>query len=378
MKSLINIFKIIIFADYSFKYPKKNKIVLWDDNLKEFLEPYVSKKNFTILYSRGKNYNILILLKTLFTKRIFFRGIDYFNTFLSYVEPKILITFTDNYDIFYRIGNFKNIKKIFIQNAYRTETKEDIFFYKKKLKEEKKNLKVDYMLTFNEKVGQKYIEFIRGKNKVIGSFRSNRFKILKKKKIDILFISHWRAHLDYMVTPTFSFKKWLSLHSSIVKNVHSFAKSENLNLVIYGKYKDEREKNFFKNILGPEKNWTFLDNDRMRSYHYCDMSKLVISSVSTLGYEAISRSSKVAIFNIFNKDKSSKSKNFCWPYMTKKDGPFWTSNLSKSSCDKLLKKMFKLDIKTWKKMRAQNFDKVLSYDKNNKKFMKLLKKLSKN
>ena len=142
MKSLINIFKIIIFADYSFKYPKKNKIVLWDDNLKEFLEPYVSKKNFTILYSRGKNYNILILLKTLFTKRIFFRGIDYFNTFLSYVEPKILITFTDNYDIFYRIGNFKNIKKIFIQNAYRTETKEDIFFYKKKLKEEKKNLKV--------------------------------------------------------------------------------------------------------------------------------------------------------------------------------------------------------------------------------------------
>ena len=68
-------------------------------------------------------------------------------------------------------------------------------------------------------------------------------------------------------------------------------------------------KKFFKNILGPEKNWRFLDNDRMRSYHYCDMSKLVISSVSTLGYEAISRSSKVAIFNTFNQDNSSKSKS---------------------------------------------------------------------
>ena len=49
----------------------------------------------------------------------------------------------------------------------------------------------------------------------------------------------------------------------------------------YGKYKDEREKNFFKNILGPEKNWSFLDNN-IASYHYCDMSKLVVSSVSTL------------------------------------------------------------------------------------------------
>ena len=378
MKTLINILKIIIFADYSFKFPKKNKIVLWDDNLKEFLEPYVKHKNFTVLHSRGKSYNFLILLKTLLNKGIFFSGIDYFNTFLLYVEPKILITFTDNYDIFYRIGNFKNIKKIFVQNGYRTETKEDVFFNKKKLKKEKKDLKVDYMLTFNEKVGKKYQEFINGNYKVIGSFRSNRFKIHKKKKIDILFISHWRAHLNYMVTPTLSFKKWLSLHSSLVKKVHNFAKSENLNLVVYGKYKDEREKNFFKNILGPEKNWSFLDNNRLRSYHYCDMSKLVVSSVSTLGYEAISRSSKVAIFNIFNRDNSSKSKNFCWPYKIKKEGPFWTSDLSESSCNKLLKKLLTLNHKSWEKIKKENFKQILSYDENNQKFKRLFKKLIKN
>ncbi len=378
MKTLINILKIIIFADYSFKFPKKNKIVLWDDNLKEFLEPYVKHKNFTVLHSRGKSYNFLILLKTLLNKGIFFSGIDYFNTFLLYVEPKILITFTDNYDIFYRIGNFKNIKKIFVQNGYRTETKEDVFFNKKKLKKEKKDLKVDYMLTFNEKVGKKYQEFINGNYKVIGSFRSNRFKIHKKKKIDILFISHWRAHLNYMVTPTLSFKKWLSLHSSLVKKVHNFAKSENLNLVVYGKYKDEREKNFFKNILGPEKNWSFLDNNRLRSYHYCDMSKLVVSSVSTLGYEAISRSSKVAIFNIFNRDNSSKSKNFCWPYKIKKEGPFWTSDLSESSCNKLLKKLLTLNLKSWEKIKKENFKQILSYDENNQKFKRLFKKLIKN
>ena len=40
----------------------------------------------------------------------------------------------------------------------------------------------------------------------VGSFRSNRFKILKKKTIDILFISHWRDKLDYMVTQHFHLK----------------------------------------------------------------------------------------------------------------------------------------------------------------------------
>ncbi len=377
MKSIINIFKIIIFADYSFNFPEKNKIVLWDDNLKEFLETYIKKKNFTILHSRGKHYNILILLKTFLKKGFFFSGIDYFNTFISYVQPKILITFSDNYDLFYRIGNFNKIKKIFVQNAYRTETKEDIFFLKKKLIKNKNNLKVDYMLTFNEKVGQKYLEFITGQNYVIGSFRSNRFKILKKKTIDILFISHWRDKLDYMVTPTLSFKKWLSLHASLLKKVYSFARSQNLHLVVYGKYKDEKEKNFFKNILGPEKNWSFLYNNRMLSYHYCDMSKLVVSSVSTLGYEAISRSSKVAIFNIFNKDNLSKSKNFCWPYQINKEGPFWTSSLSNSSCEKLLYKLHKLDMKSWKKIRNKKFNHVLKYDKDNKKFNKLIHSLIK-
>jgi hypothetical protein len=40
--------------------------------------------------------------------------------------------------------------------------------------------------------------------------------------------------------------------------------------------------------------------------------------------------------------------------------------------------MFRLDYKSWKKIRAQNFDKVLSYDENNKIFLKLIKRLLKN
>ena len=46
MKTLINILKIIIFADYSFKFPKKIRLFCGMIH-KKFLEPYVKHKNFT-------------------------------------------------------------------------------------------------------------------------------------------------------------------------------------------------------------------------------------------------------------------------------------------------------------------------------------------
>ena len=49
------------------------------------------------------------------------------------------------------------------------------------------------MLVFNEKVGKIYQRFISGRTKVIGSVKSNAFKINhKKKSFDIFYISTWR------------------------------------------------------------------------------------------------------------------------------------------------------------------------------------------
>ena len=40
IKKLINFFKIIIYADYSFSYPSKKKVLLFDDNLEIFKKIY--------------------------------------------------------------------------------------------------------------------------------------------------------------------------------------------------------------------------------------------------------------------------------------------------------------------------------------------------
>ena len=98
IKKLINFFKIIIYADYSFSYPSKKKVLLFDDNLEIFLRKYIPMSNYTILFSRYKKYNFLILIKLLIQLKL--NSLNYFNEFISYVRPKIIITFSDNYQIF--------------------------------------------------------------------------------------------------------------------------------------------------------------------------------------------------------------------------------------------------------------------------------------
>ena len=136
--------------------------------------------NYTILFSRYKKYNFLILIKLLIQLKL--NSLNYFNEFISYVRPKIIITFSDNYQIFYKIKPSYGSKKIFIQAAYRTATEEDIFYHTNFLKKQKSLNFVDYMLVFNKRVGQEYKKFINGEYKEIGSFRSNFFKISKAKK----------------------------------------------------------------------------------------------------------------------------------------------------------------------------------------------------
>ena len=65
------------------------------------------------------------------------------------------------------------------------------------------------MLVFNKKIGDKYKNFINGNIRIIGSFKSNAFKVnLKKKKYDILYISSWRdRNKDWKLTDTVDLQK---------------------------------------------------------------------------------------------------------------------------------------------------------------------------
>ena len=372
---LINFSKILIFADYSFKYPEKKKILLFDDNLEFFLKKYVNKNQYTVLFSRHKKYNFSIILKLLLKFK--FSSLNYFNDYIKYVNPNIIITFSDNYPIFYKLKAPKNAKKIFVQGANRTTAGGDVFSKIKDLKKIKKLNKVDEMLVFNEKVGKIYQRFISGKTKVIGSVKSNAFKINhKKKSFDIFYISTWRdLDLRYDFTESVSWQKIISSEKNFLKNLKDYSLKNNRKITVYGKYdSSEKEKKYFAEIFD-QANWNYLKNTRMKSYHYCDAAKLIISNASTLGYEALARGSKVIFFNYHDFDSSTVSKNFCWPYRLKKNGPFWTNDISLKNCSKIISYISSLSNKEWKKIYIKEFKKInfITYDRNNSILKSLIK-----
>ena len=165
-------------------------------------------------------------------------------------------------------------------------------------------------------------------------------------------------------------------HVELLKYVYAYAKKNKRHLTVYGKYDNKKEKKYFLDILGEEnKYWSFLKNDRDKTYRYLDQSSVVVSTTSTLGIECLGRESNLAIFNICKFDKSTISKAFGWPYKLKAEGPFWTSKLSQDSCDKLLNKVSSYKKEQWKKIKKNYDSKIISFDLNNKKFVNLVNNL---
>tara|TARA_Y200000002_G_scaffold119316_1_gene97780 strand:+ start:341 stop:1501 length:1161 start_codon:yes stop_codon:yes gene_type:complete len=374
-KIVKKLFLILKNINYTLNYPPKKKILLFDENLKFYFLKYF-KTDYEILHTRNLNYNLIVILKALLKYKFKFSLLNYFNLYVKFVNPKIVLTFTDNHPFFWRLEVAKNTKKIFLQAAQRTETKEDVFFYKKKFVESKKKNFVDYMFVFNKKIGKIYSSFIEGKYIIIGSVKSNAFRILKnKKKFDLLFISTWRDHPENLkVTQNLKWKTLLDKHSKVLTRIKNYAIENKKILTIYGCSDDPKEREFFSNILGKTR-WKFLKNNRMKTYRYVDNAKIVISTLSTLGIETCARKSKLAVINPLKLDKLSISRKFAWPYKLKKEGPFWTSDISQKSINKLLTRVDAYQNHKWEKLKKKYLKDCIVYDPNNKTYVELIKRI---
>ena len=115
--------------------PYKKKILIFDYNLYykyKILEFF--KTEHEILFTRFEKINIFILIKSFL--KLKFSYFDYLQTYIDYVNPKLLITFNDNNLKFYKL-NCRNGKKIFIQQGKRSEIKDIFSEIKKKIVEKK-------------------------------------------------------------------------------------------------------------------------------------------------------------------------------------------------------------------------------------------------
>lgn len=363
----MKIFKYLFFSRWKFEVPKKNKFVLVDGIYNPFLK-YFKKNDFTYLYRRGEEINIIILIKCLLKFK--FSPLDYCAEFIKHVSPKLILTAFDYHTIFYKLSKKTGIKTLMLQKGKRSNV-DGIIKDKKKYfpKNSKKYFFVDYVLVFNDTVKKIYSKRFQGNFYKVGSFENNIEPInFKNQKDEILFISNYSCDID----------KKSENEDIIALALNNLANKEKIKLSILPRYRNNEknlieEKKFYKRVFKSKINFILKKN--VSSYDIIIKYKYLFATYSTLAIEFLAKGGKAGFINFKSKN------NYVYDYRygafegLKKSGPFWTSSYKFDS--RKIERVFNYVLKSkkniWLNKNKNYIKKVLEYDRNNSVFLKILK-----
>lgn len=177
LKKTISRFKILLLAEKNWTKPKKKEVLIYDEASLNFLKNYFYEKDYEVLHKRNfpkRQINMFVIFIMLL--KLKFSPEKYQEIYIKLVKPKFIITMIDNDILFYKIKSYyPNAMIISIQNAARYAIS-DIFSKIKKINDENKKLKADYVLVFNDHIQKIYKKIIDCKFLTIGSFVSNNQK----------------------------------------------------------------------------------------------------------------------------------------------------------------------------------------------------------
>ena len=356
--------------------PQKKDVIIYDYQHSWHAKSLLPENiKFEVLYTRFEKINLSIFLITLLKFK--FRFKDYFQTYINFCNPKLIITFCDNDLRFYQI-NKKNLKKISIQNGRRSKVL-DMFNLRNNYKYF--NLSCDYICVHNFNVGKLYKEIIKTKILAVGSFFSNRVKINKIKKNYITYISCFKpAYLkDEILFDDVKFSYLKNEDIKILKYLKNYIKKNNEKLKIIAKCGNENfleEKKFYHKIFGKQSVEIIKNKGHENSFKITDQSKLVIGNDSTMAFECFARGSKVLfIYRFASKKEIFKSKIFFWPETAMSEGLFWINNGNYSKIESKIKNLINLNNKEWSQIHFQYKKKIMYFDKNNEIIKKKISKL---
>lgn len=365
------------------KKPPKVDVIIYDRNGLELLEPYLMGKSHVTFSTRGESINLYVLLKSMLNSNFWnLKSFDsYITTYIQCVAPKVVITFTDNDSRFYLISKqFPSIKTIMIQNGARSISG-DVFDH---LKHSDK-FRVDYILSMNVSVGEKYLEYMQGQVIPIGSFKNNMCKKVNRIEEDqVLFISQWAEkpfdssviYFENDGTPI-EYEEFFAVERLVLNFLQKWCDRNSKQLVILGRELETKkdELQYYLNLL-PVNSFKFLPQiDFLSNYHELDKSKIVVFVDSTLGYESIGRANRTASFAWRRLSNSRQLVRFGWPLELEPEGVFWSSEVSESNFNKIMDYLNTVSESEWKNV-VEKYQKMhMEYDPGNSILSNLLKNL---
>ncbi len=340
-----------------FKKPSKKEILLFDYIFDDYMKK-VFKNKVEVLYLRLESLNIFIIYKVFFKHGLRNFSTNYILTYIDYVSPKVLLTFSDTHPTFYLLRNYLKSKKILtiaVQIGFRTN-KNFVNFDKKN------KYSSSFSCIFADSYSSLYSRYINSKKVIVGSLKNNYFKKIKKKNSNkIFFISQFKP--EFKTTNIQIVKR----EEKILKYLELYCTKNKINLFVATKptvTKKDYISHFkigknFSIISGKNPN-DLLGNEYKTKYNLLDSSELTVFIDSTLGLESLSRGNKVLSYPMK-------------PYQEFKTNSFWLVNSEKNDFFKKLSTVYKMSNKEWiRKVKNNQF--LLLFNPGNKKLFKIIKK----
>jgi surface carbohydrate biosynthesis protein len=325
-------------------------------------------------YLDGTEINIYCLIKSVFTKS-FWRDpiITYLKTYISCVDPLLVVTFTDNFHPFYKLSSvIGSTKTMVIQNGTRGAFL-DVF----DVIEAHSDFRVDHMCVFGKDIGDLYARYVNCDVHVVGSTRSNFYPISKSEKtIEVLYISQFIGELSSTKTmgaingEIITVSEYSQADYHVLELTKSWCASKGKKLTILPRSNElsTSERDYFTSQLFGL-NWAFAPKSGEKStYDIVDKSDIVIAVDSTLGYEALSRGVKTAIISC--RSFRGLTSPFGWPSKFADNGPFWSNSLDEKHFNRILD--YLSSIKSLNQSEHNEFDQIINFDLNNKILRKII------
>jgi len=376
-------YKLFIAPPKNWRLPSKCEVLIYDVCGSDVLQPYLENYRVTKMAVRGESINMPSMACAILSSE-FWKGRHrnaYVESFVKLASPKIVITFIDNDEGFYRISKSCSfVKTIFLQNGTRGESG-DIF--SRLTRSDKYH--VDYMLVHGEAIGLHYSKYLSGQFISIGCLKNNSVASLNEFDADtVLFVSQLSSkplsgkvlYFEHDGSPVYC-DQFYAAELKILNFLDKWCAKNNKKLRICGREQHDyvSEKQFYAEQL-TSCVWEYIPRvDNFSSYRLVDNAEIVVFVDSTVGYESIGRGKKTAAFSCRGQSIFSKAANFGWPLDLPNNGPFWTNDQDESQFQRIMDYLSVVNDEDWEKARLSASRQLIDFNPGNTRFIRLLDQL---
>jgi len=340
-----------------FSLPPRSEILVFDAFATQGLLPILNPDSYAIFRNRKSELHLIVVLHMLARLKCSWR--EYCTSYLSLSRPKVVITAVDTNPIFYGLkSKFPRVTFVSVQNGIRGTgspiPNSDLWTLLKL--SPRQPPAVDLMVTFGSAHSQLYRSYIQCNTLEIGSTRSNLIPVTQSRKTQdpkrVGFVSQFsgRAYSDifsdgsedpiavYFGSRAVTAQSYFQADALVANFVAAISASRKWNFVIAGRRGPESslERRFFEQSCGGLQFHFIPRVSEENSYHLLDKCDLVLTVDSTLGYEMISRGSRVifvALRSRFIGGDAAQQFKFAYPLQLPDEGPFWTSVADRESLE---------------------------------------------